>query len=231
VQQRPLTLTGRSGKPPDGPVAWWKLDEAEGASAADASGQGLTARVLGKARWAPGQGRKGGALRLEGPEAGVDCGGINECNFKEALTISLWVKVPEGGKLSPSLVTKGNNTWRLQGAADRQHVSFALTGPLTIARTNPRPPLVKTRRPVNDGQWHHLAAVYDGQRAALYLDGELQDSLAATGLVAVNTEPVMIGQNSMGRMEPFEGWVDDVRLYARGLSEAEIKALLQTEAK
>lgn len=192
----------------------------------------MAARVLGQPRWGPGQGRVEGALQFDGPEAALDCGGMDELNFKDALTVSLWLKAPAGGKSPPSsLVAKGNNTWRLQSAADHKSVSFALTGPLTTGKTNVSPPMLKTRRPLDDGQWHHLAGVYDGQRVTLYLDGNLEDSVAASGLVAVNTEPVMVGQNSMGRTEPFKGWVDDVRLYGRGLADKEIKALHQAEIK
>ena len=218
-------LAPRESRAPEGPAAWWKLDELDGASAADASGHGLAARVQGRFHWGPGQGRAGGALQLEGPDAWVDCGGNDQFNFREAMTFSLWMKAPTDGKLSPSLLTKGNNTWRVQAADDRRRVSFALTGPVTTGASKGRPATVKTKRPVNDGQWHHLAGVYDGRKVALFLDGELEEAVSVTGSVAVNTEPVMVGQNSMGRTAPFQGWIDEVRLYGRGLSDQEIKTL------
>jgi hypothetical protein len=37
--------------------------------------------------------------------------------------------------------------------------------------------------------------------------------------------PVMIGGNSAAYEQRFSGWIDDVRLYGYGLSEAEVKAL------
>ncbi len=229
VQQHPLVLAPREGKPPDGPAVWWPLDESEGSAAADASGHGLAGRVQGRCQWGPGQGRLGGALQLNGPQGWVDGGGSDELNFRQAMTFSLWIKAPQGEKLSPSLMTKGNNTWRVQAAGDRRSVSFALTGPQTTGRNQGRAPAIKTKRPVDDGQWHHLAGVYDGQRVALFLDGELEDSVPAAGLIAVNTEPVLVGQNSMGRTQPFKGWIDEVRLYARGLTDREIKALSRGE--
>jgi large repetitive protein len=225
VQQRPLTLAAHEAKPPDGLAAWWKLDESEGASAADASGHGLAARAQGRFHWGPGQGRSGGALQLDGPAGWVDCGGIDEFNFRDAMTFSVWVKAPKGEKLSSSLLTKGNNTWRIQAAADRRAVSFSLTGPLTTGTNRGRAPIVKTKRPLDDGQWHHLAGVYDGKRVALFLDGELEEAVSATGPIAVNTEPVLVGQNSMGQTQSFKGWIDELRLYGRALSDPEIKAL------
>ncbi len=225
MQQRPLVLGPREGRPPDGPAAWWRLDESEGSSAADASGHGLTARPQGRFHWGPDKGRQRGALQLDAPNGWLDCGGIEEFSFRDAMTISLWLRATKGEKLAPSLVTKGNNTWRVQAAADRRSVSFTLTGPLTTGVNKGRPPVVKTKRPLDDGRWHHLAGVYDGQRVALFLDGEIEDVVTAAGSIAINTEPVLVGQNSMGRTQPFQGWIDEVRLYGRGLSDQEIRVL------
>ena len=77
---------------------------------------------------------------------------------------------------------------------------------------------------VDDGQWHHLAGVSDGRRAALYVDGELEASGDAKP-IAQNTMPVLIGCNPSAYERRFNGWIDDVRLYGYGLSEAEVKAL------
>ena len=77
---------------------------------------------------------------------------------------------------------------------------------------------------MDDGQWHHVVGVSDGRRAALYVDGELEDSADAKP-IAQNSAPVMIGCNSTAYERRFNGWIDDVRLYGYGLSEADVKAL------
>lgn len=233
VKKRPLTL-----KPPDpkplakaggprsetqGLAAWWKFDETKGGTAADASGNRRNASVQGQPRWSS-PGRVGNALELDG-HSFVDCGGADDLCFREAMTLSVWLKVPRTDRLSPALVTKGNNTWQLQFIGEKRDLTFALTGPQTTGKSKGRQPAVKAKRPVDDGQWHHVAGIYDGQHMAFYLDGELEDSVAASGPIAVNTEPVMVGQNSMGRSRPFSGWIDDVRLYDRSLSAEEIRAL------
>ena len=78
---------------------------------------------------------------------------------------------------------------------------------------------------LDDGQWHHVAALYDGQRLALYVDGLLEDSLPASGTIAADDQPVMIGCNPAAYARRFNGWIDDVRLYGYALGEDEIKAL------
>ena len=57
-----------------------------------------------------------------------------------------------------------------------------------------------SKRKVDDGEWHHVVGVMDGQRAALYVDGELEDSAAAKP-IAQNNAPVMIGCNSTSLRE------------------------------
>ena len=124
-------------------------------------------------------------------------------------------------------MTKGETTWRLHRSGEKNTISFSLDGPRTPVADG-RGPRLQTKREINDGQWHHIVALYDGRHAALYLDGQLETSVAATGLIAQNSEPVLIGENSVSRGRLFNGWMDDVRLYDYGLSEDEVVALYRT---
>jgi len=70
----------------------------------------------------------------------------------------------------------------------------------------------------NDEEWHHLAATFDGTTVALYGDGRLVNTAAADN---VNTP----GQVQIGMREgydPFEGLIDDLRIYDIALSSEEI---------
>jgi large repetitive protein len=231
VLSRPLTLQPRESKPPPpglplrGPVASWRLDEADGTEVADATEHRHTARVLGRPRWAPGQGKAGGALEFDGATTYVDCGDAEDFDFRGALTVSLWLKPGGPGKSPQTLVAKGGDAWRIRSEGGEASLVFSLEGPQTTGKDRNKSPQASSKRSVNDGQWHHLAGVYDGQRIALYVDGKLEDSVAAAGSVALNTEPVWLGNDSAARGEYFRGWLDDVRLYDRGLTEAEIQAL------
>lgn len=212
-------------------MAWWKLDETTGAEAADASGNRHPARVQGAVHWTS-QGRLGGAFELD--EAGnfLDCGDAAEFDFRDGLTVSLWVKPGQSEKSLKSLIAKGDSAWGIVLTdGNKSDVAFHLAGPQTTGKDKRKPTRVTAKRSLNDGQWHHLAAVYDGQRMALFVDGELADSVTASGPLAINTEPVLLGENSTSRKERFIGAVDDVRLYNRGLSESEIKALKSGGAK
>lgn len=233
----PLTLGPKETQAPAldnaarAPVAWWKLDETEGTAAADATAHRPAARIQGTPRWTAGQGRHGGALALDGAQNLVDCGGGADFDFRSALTVSLWVKPGEPKKRSQTLIAKGNDTWRLQSAGENGGFVFALSGPGTTGKDRKKAPRAASKRALDDGQWHHLLGVYDGQRIAFYVDGALEDSVAASGPLSLNTEPVWLGNNSSARGESFQGSLDDVRLYRCSLSEGEIKALYRGEGK
>ncbi|MGD0262302.1 MAG: LamG-like jellyroll fold domain-containing protein [Verrucomicrobiota bacterium] len=221
-------ITGRVARfQTSGLVAWWKLDETKGSKAEDATGHQFTGNVVGKANWAPEQGRIGGALDFDGKTTFINCGKAPEFDFRDGMTVAAWIKVREFNRAFQPIVTKGDTAWRLQRQKDTGMVEFIF---------DTRPPAenddrnlvgVTSKRRVDDGQWHHLAGVSDGRRVALYVDGELEASADAKP-IAPNREPVMIGCNSEAYGRRFNGWIDDVRLYGYGLSEAEIKALYRS---
>jgi len=208
-----------------GMVGWWKLDETEGATAADASGLDHAGRVVGKPRWAPGGGRIGGAMEFDGAETFINCGRGPALEFRDAMTVAAWIKVREFNKPWQAIVTQGDRTWRLQRDNETSKVMFAINGVKGAQADSQEPARVASKRRLDDGQWHHVAALYDGQRLALYVDGLLEDSLPASGTIAADDQPVMIGCNPAAYARRFNGWIDDVRLYGYALGEDEIKAL------
>jgi hypothetical protein len=89
-------------------------------------------------------------------------------------------------------------------------------------------------RSINDGQWHHVAGVYDGTNMFLYVDGTLDVSMPATGLIPQNSDPVAIGANVQAYVPPcgcnepgyfFNGLIDEVSIYNRALTAQEIQAI------
>ncbi|MBI5384336.1 MAG: LamG domain-containing protein [Verrucomicrobia bacterium] len=237
VLKRPLTLRPKDTKPPApgdparGPVAWWKFDETDGAEAADASGHRLAGRVQSAARWMPGQGRVGGALDLDGAKNFVDCGDRADFDFRDGVTVSFWLKPRSFKKSSQTVAAKGGDTWRFHSQGDKGQMVFSLTGPQTTGKDKNKAPRITSKRSVDDGQWHHVVGVYDGQRVALYVDGALEGSVTAAGALALNTEPLWLGNTSASRNGYFNGLLDDVRLYGCGLTEDEITALWRSGAK
>jgi large repetitive protein len=227
VLSRPLMLrpkaTPQLGTAPHEPVARWSLDDTSGAEVADATPRRHSGRAQGEPR--RGQGRAGGALEFDGAKTYVDCGDAEDFDFREALTVSLWFKSAQPGQSAQTLIAKGGDTWRIRSEGDERRLVFALDGPQTTGKDRKRSSQVASKRPLDDGQWHHVAGVYDGQRITLYVDGRMEDSVTASGSLVLNTEPLWLGNNSAARSEYFRGWLDDVQLYACGLTEGEIQKL------
>jgi hypothetical protein len=74
--------------------------------------------------------------------------------------------------------------------------------------------------------WYHATATYDGSRMRLYLNGAEVGFVAKTGTVAANTNvPVNLGRNPDGS-NYMHGVLDDVRIYSRALTPAEIGTVM-----
>jgi len=69
---------------------------------------------------------------------------------------------------------------------------------------------------VNDGQWHHAAASYDGTSLKLYVDGVLHATTAVSGSPGTSTQSVSIGRSVdpvNGSIQYFDGGLDDIRIW------------------
>ncbi len=210
-------------------MAWWKLDETDGATAADASGHKLAARIQGSPRWTSGQGPRGGALELDGAQDYLACEGAPEFDFRDRMAVSLWLKPGKLEKKSQTLVAKGD-TWRMSCNGDSQ-VVFSVTGPERTGKDKSKAPQVTSKANLKPGQWQHLVACYDGKQMALYVNGVLDSSLQAAGVLGLNTEPVWLGNYPGSSKQYFSGALSDVRLYDCSLSEQEIKGLSNSGSK
>ncbi|HEC22759.1 MAG TPA: hypothetical protein ENI95_07570 [Chloroflexi bacterium] len=82
--------------------------------------------------------------------------------------------------------------------------------------------------PVNDGEWHHAAAVIDqtANEVYLYLDGEPvgSESIASIDDAGCGIEPITRIGLSRGGVDPtyYEGTLDELRIYDRALNAEEI---------
>lgn len=81
--------------------------------------------------------------------------------------------------------------------------------------------------------WVHVAGTYDGAMLRIYVNGALNASMAVTGTTCANTEPLGLGVKNRttppATQEAFmDGRIDDLRVYNRALSAAEIKTVRTT---
>jgi hypothetical protein len=222
VSGRPLALSPATNPGNGGPIGWWKLDESGGTKAANAAGNKYEGILHGSGRWVSGQGALAKALELDGSPSWIEIADSSDLDLRDHLAFSAWFKVREFNCPGQTLFSKGES-WRLQRQGEKDSLEVLMAGPQTKSRGGSIS--LTTKRKVDDGEWHHVAVVYDGKHARLYLDGSEEASTPATGPVMSCNLPITIGENDSLRGRYFNGWLGDIRLYDRSLSEEEIRTL------
>jgi hypothetical protein len=138
--------------------------------------------------------------------------------FVSSITIEAWIKVNQFTSWPgwDGIVTKGNSSWRLAREGLSSVIGFSTTG---LSNGD-----LAGNKNINDGQWHHVAAVYDGTNKYIYVDGVLDASAPATGTIAQNSYPVCIGENAEAPGHLWNGLIDEASIYNRVLTASEIQA-------
>jgi hypothetical protein len=81
------------------------------------------------------------------------------------------------------------------------------------------------------GQWYHVAATYDGQTFKLYVNGMLEGTMVLVKTIVYDPAiPWTIGSTAShiraaGYPRTFNGVIDEVEIFKRALSQAEIQAI------
>jgi hypothetical protein len=79
------------------------------------------------------------------------------------------------------------------------------------------------------GQFSHVAGSYDGATMTVYLNGEPVGSMAGPGSIPINAHPIHFGADQNGQSN-FAGIIDEVTLYSRALSGADVRSIFQAGA-
>jgi hypothetical protein len=204
-------------------IGWWKLDETSGTIAADSSGYGNDGTVVGGGPWVSGY--IDGALDFDGDDDYVDCGYDPIFDTAGEMTIAAWVNIRSVPTAWACVIAKGEYSWRLSNENTEPRYHFGIT---IWSASNPSIP---GDTPVGYDEWHHVAGTYDGANINVYLDGSLDGTIETTSPIGVNTANVLIGENPEAAGRNWDGLIDDVRIYNRALSAAEIGELMPTQLK
>ncbi len=79
-------------------------------------------------------------------------------------------------------------------------------------------------------EWHHVAYVFrqgNGENNEVYVDGVVATSSVNSAAWSFNNQDIMIGDSADSWWEEYGGQIDDVRIYDRALSAAEVKRLYE----
>jgi hypothetical protein len=203
-----------STAPTGGLVAAYSFNEGAGTTVADATGIGNTGTISG-ATWNT-TGKFGGSLTFNGTSNLVLINSSASLNFSSAMTLEAWVY--------PTATQSG---WRtvVQKQTDAFLLHASSNSPLSPAgggTFNGTVSFVSNPSAIALNTWTHLAVTYDGATIRLYVNGLLTASQAQTGALETNANAIRIGGN-VPYGEYFLGRIDEVRIYNRALSLAELQ--------
>jgi len=78
-------------------------------------------------------------------------------------------------------------------------------------------------------EWFHFATVITDKEQSIYINGALVDSIPHSGPLGVRTA-FRIGRDYEGKIQYWNGAMDDFRIYDRGLNQYEVEGLFQDTA-
>jgi hypothetical protein len=223
----------------EGLVAYWMFDDGTGTTAVDSVG-GHHGTLVGGPLWTPpGDFKIGtGALHFDGADDVVSIEPFDVIGG--GITLAAWMK-PDSFGINDGRVISKANEW---GANDHWWMlsTIASGGEMRLRfrlKTNDGqgvPTLIASSGELVVGEWHHWAATWDGTTMRLY-SNTLEAGSMAKGGTAVARDPtvsVAIGSQPPDAFAPatpdhvvkyFHGVIDDVGVWNRALTPAELQTL------
>jgi hypothetical protein len=217
-----------------GLVGYWPFDEGTGTTTADVSGNGNAGTLENSPVWSasvpPTPYANKHSLLFDGVQSYVTMGNPAVLQLTGALSLTAWFESSATLGNYQTLVSK----WWSGGTEAAYSIYWTDgNGPLFAVQNASLSTLgASSATPYTDGTWHFIAATWDGATARLYVDGKPVTATtpdASFGMLSNITDPFDVATDN--RYAPgtgdrfFPGNVDDVHVYSRALSAAEVGAL------
>jgi concanavalin A-like lectin/glucanase superfamily protein len=200
--------------PPSGLVSWW---QAEGNALDSADGNNGT--LIGNAAYAAG--RVGQAFTFDGNGDAIFIG--NPANLQlQNLTIEGWVK-----RSSATQVSSNPLFGEIVGYGPGGYVlGFQQDGSLFLSKNTVS--YVQSVGTITNTAWHHVAVTKNGSTVVFYLDGAAEPVITYNTTFEFTTD-LMIGAADNTVEASFLGMIDELSIYNRGLSAAEIQSIYNAD--
>lgn len=220
------------------PIGWWKLDECQGTTINDSSGNGYSGTLTigatgtntsagtctgsaGEA-WKDGQiGRYNSGLDVDGTDDNGSIAGLSSFSFN-SFTTSAWVK-PSSGATSRIFSQQSGATVWLMGVSGSQ---LSYNGSDDGGLITMGPDIV------SDGQWHHVAITRDTTNTLItfYVDGKNVGTTASGPNSYVIAAALSLFRHAGSDTQYYTGQVDDLRIYNYPLTSTQIKQVYNNGA-
>jgi hypothetical protein len=222
----PAGGTAQPSAIPSDAAAFWSFDAPDGASNAfaDKSGNGADGVASNVTLVA---GKTGQAAHFDGAGSSAVVASDSKLRLMNDLTISAWVRTTNASRYEAIVSTyePTQSEYSYLVRITPSGTAGVLIGGANIG-SGDRFAAADTKA-INDGAWHHVAVVFRlGVGVSFYIDGALSSTAAASIQPASRGATLQLGITNWAPYgDYFTGDMDQVRMYARALSDAEIAAL------
>ena len=232
--------TGSVNSLNQGLVGHWTFDVDAGTTEPDSSGNGNTGTAIGGPTAT--DGKLGRGLNFDGSDDYVTIDGVtNDIQNSTQGAIAFWINFDATGfNQAPFSISRNSD-------GVRTDLFFELFNGNWIVRVNidgTEQWTISVSGP-SAGQWYHIAVTHDGVEPKIFIDGVDVTSFSGTTdktkwFKAILTDATsdadsssigVFKNNSDTLVEPFDGKIDDVRIYNRALSAAEVARLANQAGK
>jgi hypothetical protein len=217
-----------------GPVGWWKMDECQGTTINDSSGNGnngtLTIGATGtqtaagtctaaSTAWGSGVlGKFGSSLNFDGTDDWVI---VNSPSYKfdtgGDFSASVWAKpnVLDGFDGLITTDSDGDNAWKIIRDSGNSYFSARYGG--AVALNYPA---------ISVGAWHNYTMVKTGTLLAIYFDGKFVTSSTCPNNYSGGSNQIVVGSyrvnDALNGTHMFTGQLDDLRIYNYALTKEQV---------
>ncbi|MHC4337375.1 MAG: LamG domain-containing protein [Planctomycetota bacterium] len=228
-------------QPPSEPnlVGWWKLDDGAGSIVTDYAGydnNGVIETIDVNAWWVSGY--DGNALEFDGGRVRVpDAQNLRPLH---QVSVCAWIYYSDEQDTARLVVKGADNKecYDIEVSDDDELVFMVRDGNDYYAADDEYKDYAaesnEVENPLDRHEWIHVAGTYDGNTVKCYINGELaaennDPNISAIPFLSQDTNDLAIGNMSDDDRAPFEGTIDDIRVYNYGLSAGEVAYIATDE--
>ena len=197
---------------PDRIVGIWLLDEGKGDVAEDASENGNKGAIT-QGKWE--KGKFNGAAEIK--RGGTVTIPIGKGTIESKVTFILWLQFTDiGGQ---------QNYFSIWDQSNNRYVPYKNGGNLLRSWTNNWD--ISSGVTVKDGTWYHVANVYDGETASIYINGEEKISQKVPKFQLQDQDQTAWLATDKGTGALSACIMDEVGLFNDALTEDEIQGIMK----
>ncbi|MGO9243653.1 MAG: choice-of-anchor tandem repeat GloVer-containing protein [Verrucomicrobiia bacterium] len=209
-------------------IVWWRFDEGTGAFVGDVSGNGHSGLLLGDSPPVWTNGVTSGALNFDGDQNYVQ----SQLPFLQTMSgysVEAWFAADFATGENPAILSTRGDDIGFSALADILVYTNSPYNGNSIGLDMQWGDLLLAPMGLFDGNWHHVAGVWDGTNSILYVDGQLVAIQSEAYDPFSWTTPLRLAFRNTNGGCNYGGNIGEVRIHNRALSSDEVAASYNTD--